>query len=49
MLLQPKFFSETTVSKLSLSGLLNRVNLTDLDRNAMKLNGDQIVTGVCLL
>lgn len=44
-LFQPKFFSSLTVSNLSLEGRVNKVNLTDLARNSMKITGGQIVTG----
>lgn len=44
-LLQPKFFSSLSVSKLDLNGLINQINLTTLESNSMKLAGDQVVTG----
>lgn len=44
-LLQPKFFSSLTVSKLLIGGRVNKINLTDLVKNSMKISGDQIVTG----
>ena len=45
-LLQPKFFSSLTVSNLSLSGLINKVNLTQMEETSMKLSGDQVVRGI---
>ncbi len=45
-LLQPKFFSSLTVTNLSLSGLINKVNLTGLINTSMKLSGDQVVSGI---
>jgi len=44
-LLQPKFFSSLSASKLHLSGLINQINLTNLESSSMKLAGGQVVTG----
>lgn len=44
-LLQPKFFSSLSASKLHLSGLINQINLTKLESSSMKLAGPQVVTG----
>lgn len=42
---ESKLFSSLAVSKLQLSGLVNKVNLTNLDKNSMKLSGNQVVNG----
>lgn len=44
-LTQPASFSSLTVGNLTLVGLVNQINLTDLQDHSMKLSGDQIVTG----
>ncbi|KZS11248.1 putative Closca [Daphnia magna] len=43
---ESKLFSSLAVSKLQLSGLVNKVNLTNLDKNSMKLSGNQVVNGI---
>ncbi|XP_057379728.1 uncharacterized protein LOC130702079 [Daphnia carinata] len=43
---QSKLFSSLAVSKLQLNGLVNKVNLTNLDKNSMKLNGNHVVNGL---
>jgi curli biogenesis system outer membrane secretion channel CsgG len=44
-LLQPKFFSSLSDSNLNISGLINGINLTNLENGSMKLAGAQVVTG----
>ncbi|KAI9558066.1 hypothetical protein GHT06_014819 [Daphnia sinensis] len=41
-----KSFSSLAVSKLHLSGLVNKVNLTILDKNSMKISGNQVVNAI---
>jgi hypothetical protein len=44
-LLQPRFLSGVEANQVFLNGLVNGVDLKELNNSAMKLNGDQVVTG----
>ena len=44
-LLQPRFLSGVEADQVFVSGLVNGVDLKELNNSAMKLNGDQVVTG----
>ena len=44
-LLQPRFLSGVEADQVFLSGLVNGVDLKELNNSAMKLKGDQVVTG----
>lgn len=45
-LMQPTFNgSYLNASKMELTGLINGINLTELDTKYMKLSGNQVVTG----
>ena len=44
-LLQPRFLSGVEADQVFLSGLVNGVDLKELNNSAMKLKGDQVVAG----
>ena len=45
-LLQPQFLGDVVAQEVLLNGLVNGVDLKELNNSAMKLNGDQVVTGI---